>query len=121
MSAVRSRHRPPESREGEVMIKVSVLYPHQPGGKFDMNYYLTKHMPMVRQRLGSALKGVSVEQGISGGPPNSPPPFVTMCHLLFDSVAAHDAAVAPHEAELKGDITNFTNIEPRFQFSEVKL
>lgn len=40
------------------MVRVSVLYPHQPGGKFDM---------------------------------------------------------------LKGDISNLTNIEPRFQFSDVKL
>jgi uncharacterized protein (TIGR02118 family) len=103
------------------MVRVSVFYPHQSGGKFDMDYYLTKHMPMVKQRLGSALKGVTVEKGISGGAPNSPPAFVTMCHLLFDSVAAHDAALAPHEAELKGDIVNFTNIEPRFQFSDVKM
>ncbi len=103
------------------MVTVSVLYPQKDGGKFDMNYYLTVHMPMVRQKLGAALKGVSVEQGISGGAPNSPPPFVTMCHLLFDSVAAHDAAIAPHEAALKGDIPNFTNIEPHFQFSDVKL
>jgi uncharacterized protein (TIGR02118 family) len=103
------------------MVRVSVLYPHKDGGKFDMNYYLTVHMPMVRRLLGPALKGVAVEQGISGGPPNSPPPFVTMCHLLFDSVAAHDSAIAPHEAALKGDIANFTNIEPRFQFSDVKL
>jgi len=44
-----------------------------------------------------------------------------MCHLLFDSRAAHDAAVAPHQAALVGDIPNFTDIEPRFQFSEVKL
>jgi len=103
------------------MVRVSVLYPHTEGGRFDMDYYLTVHMPMVRRKLGSALKGVSVEQGISGGAPNSSPPFVTMCHLLFDSVAAHDTALAPHEAALKGDIPNFTNIEPRFQFSEVKL
>jgi uncharacterized protein (TIGR02118 family) len=103
------------------MVRVSVFYPRQSGGKFDMNYYLTIHMPMVRQKLGAALKGVTVEQGISSGAPNSPPEFVTMCHLLFDSVAAHDAALAPHEAAFKGDIPNFTNIEPRFQFSEVKL
>ena len=103
------------------MIRVSVLYPNKPGGKFDMDYYLTKHMPMVRERLGAALKGVTVEQGISGMAPNSAPEFVTMCHLVFDSVDAHDAAIAPHQAALVGDIPNFTNIEPRFQFSDVKL
>ena len=103
------------------MVRVSVLYPNKPGGRFDMNYYLTKHMPMVREKLGAALKGVSVEQGISGMAPDSKPEFVTMCHLLFDNRAAHDAAVAPHQAALVGDIPNFTDIEPHFQFSDVKL
>jgi len=103
------------------MVRVSVLYPNKPGGRFDMNYYLTKHMPMVREKLGAALKGVTVEQGISGMAPDSKPEFVTMCHLLFESRAAHDAAVAPHEKALVGDIPNFTDIEPHFQFSDVKL
>ena len=44
------------------MVKVSVLYPNREGTKFDMAYYLNHHIPMVRQLLGSALKGVSVEQ-----------------------------------------------------------
>lgn len=68
------------------MIKVSVLYPHKGDGKFDMDYYLTKHMPLVRQMLGASLKGVSVEQGLAGGAPNSPAPFVALCQLQFDSV-----------------------------------
>ncbi len=103
------------------MIKVSVLYPHKDGGKFDMDYYLTKHMPLVRQRLGAALKGISVEQGIAGGAPNSPPLFVALGHLLFNNVAELQAAMAPHDAELRGDIPNFTNIQPTFQISEVKM
>lgn len=28
------------------MIKVSVFYPNTAGCKFDMDYYLTRHMPM---------------------------------------------------------------------------
>ena len=47
------------------MIKVSVLYPNKPGAKFDMDYYVNKHVPLVQQKLGSACKSVAVEQGIS--------------------------------------------------------
>ena len=54
------------------MIKVSVLYPNKPGAKFDMDYYCTKHMPLVQQRLGAACKSVAVEQGIAGAAPGAP-------------------------------------------------
>jgi uncharacterized protein (TIGR02118 family) len=94
------------------MIKANVLYPHKDNGTFDMNYYLTKHMPLVRQRLGGALKGMSVDQGIAGGAPNSPPQFAVVASLLFDSVADLQSALGPHTAELMADVPNFTNIEP---------
>lgn len=46
------------------MIKVSVLYPNHPGSTFDMAYYCDRHIPLVRQLLGAALKAVAVEQGV---------------------------------------------------------
>lgn len=103
------------------MIKCSVLYPHKDGGRFDMDYYLATHMPLVRQRLGAALKGMSVEQGIAGGAPNSPPTFTAMGHLLFDNIAAFQSAMATHGAEFMADVPKFTNIAPTIQVSEVKL
>lgn len=103
------------------MIKVSVLYPHKDGGKFDMDYYLTKHMPLLRQKLGASLKGLSVEQGLAGGAPNSPAPFVALCHLQFEDVGTFETVMASHGAELMEDIPNFTSIEPTIQVSEVKL
>ena len=103
------------------MIKVSVLYPNRPGAKFDMNYYCEKHMPMVQQKLGSACKRVSVEQGIAGMAPGAPAAFVAMGHLYCDSAEAFQAAVAPHAQDIMGDIPNYTDIEPTIQISEVKI
>jgi len=103
------------------MIKVSALYPNGPGSRFDMTYYLTKHMPMVQQKLGSALKGSAVEGGLSGGQPGSPPTFVAMGHLLFDTVESFQHAFGPHAEAILGDIPNFTNTQPTVQVSEVKL
>jgi len=77
--------------------------------------------PMVRQLLGSALKGVSVEQGFSGEEPGSPAPYVTTCHLLFDSVQAFQTSFGPHAQEIMEDIPKYTNSEPLIQIGEVQL
>ena len=103
------------------MIKVSVLYPQKSGAAFDMNYYLTKHIPMVKQKLGAACKGVLVEQGVAGGGPGTPPAFVAMAHLSFDSADAFEKAFAPHAQEIMSDIPNYTKIEPVLQISDVKM
>ena len=103
------------------MIKVSILYPNKPGSRFDLDYYLNQHMPMTIAKLGAALKGVSIDHGVAGELPDSPPLYVAMCHLLFDSVEAFYAAFTPHAATLQGDIPNYTDVEPGFQISEVKL
>ena len=103
------------------MINVNVLYPNREGTKFDVAYYLNHHIPLVRQLLGSALKGVSVEQGISGEGPGSPAPYVTTCHLLFDSVQAFQTSFGPHAQEIMGDIPKYTNSEAVIQIGEVKL
>ena len=101
------------------MIKVSIMYPNDKGSTFDVTYYCRTHIPMVRQKLGAALKGVTVEQGIGGEEPGSPPPYVALCHLLFDSVEAFQAAFAPHVEQFEADIPNYTDTQPAIQISQV--
>jgi uncharacterized protein (TIGR02118 family) len=103
------------------MITVSVLYPNQAGARFDMNYYLTSHIPMVQKKLGSALKGVVVEQGLGGGAPGTQAAYSTICHLRFDSVEAFQSAFGPHAAAIQGDIPNYSSVAPVIQVSDVKV
>jgi uncharacterized protein (TIGR02118 family) len=98
------------------MIKVSVLYPDAPGATFDMDYYCSSHMPMVQRTLGAALKGLSADHGIA-----NQGPYLAMGHLLFDSVEEFQAALATHGATLLADVPNYTNAQPVFQVSEVRL
>jgi len=107
--------------EGNDMIKVSVLYPNNEGSKFDMSYYCNSHIPMVQEKLGTACKGVAVEQGVAGATPGSRPAFVAMGHLYFDSVAAFQSAFGPHANHIMADIPNYTDIQPTIQISEVKI
>lgn len=103
------------------MIKVSVFYPNKPGARFDMAYYCAKHIPLVLQKLGTACKGITVDQGVAGGGPGTAPAFIAMSHLLFDSVAAFQAAFAPHAQVITGNMPNYTDLQPAIQISEVKL
>jgi uncharacterized protein (TIGR02118 family) len=103
------------------MIKVSVMYPNALDAKFDMAYYLDSHMPMVRNLMGALLKGMNVEQGLAGGQPGAPAPYVALGHLFFDSVDAFQAAFAQHSGAILADIPNYTNTQPTVQISQVKL
>jgi len=103
------------------MIKVSVLYPNGSNSNFDMDYYLMKHIPMVKQKLGSACKNVAVEKGIAGGPPGAPATYLAMAHLTFESIDAFQKAFGPHADAIMGDVPNYTNAQPTVQISEVKM
>jgi uncharacterized protein (TIGR02118 family) len=103
------------------MIKVSALYPNDESARFNLEYYRDRHIPMVRGKLGSALKGVAVEHGVAGATPGSRPMFIAMGHLYFDSVDAFLAAFGPNAPAIMGDIPNYTNVQPVLQISEVAL
>ena len=103
------------------MIKVSVLYRNNEGCKFDMDYYCNRHIPMVREKLGRAVRGVTVEEGLGGAEPGSPPVYIAMSHLLFDSVEAFRSAFGLHAEAIMGDIPNYTDVQPTIQISEVKI
>ena len=103
------------------MIVVSIFYPNTPGARFDMDYYIQRHMPMSIEKLSVAkgFRGVSVERGVGGAEPGSPPTYIAVCQYLFDSVEEFLAAFQPHAKLLQGDILNYTDIQAVIQFSEV--
>ena len=101
------------------MIKVSVMYHNKPGAQFDHAYYRTRHLPLIENRMGAALKYYTIDKGLAGAAPNTPPEFVAMCHLLCDSVASYQAGFGPHAREISGNIQKFTNVTPIVLVSEV--
>jgi uncharacterized protein (TIGR02118 family) len=103
------------------MITVNVLYRHSDSVKFNMNYYLDTHIPLIKSLLGSALKGVLVQQGIGGGAPGSAPEFTVITVLRFESMEAFQAAFLPHAPAVMADLANFTDVQPSIQFSELRL
>ena len=101
------------------MIKVSVMYPNTLGARFDHTYYADKHMPMVKARMGDACLYYTVDKGLSGGAPGTPPAYVGMCHIFSESAESFQAGFGPHATEILGDIANYTDLAPVMQISEV--
>ena len=105
------------------MVKISLMYPNTKNARFDISYYLNTHMPMSIERLSVSpgFKGVSVERGLAGDAPGSDPPYIAMCHYLFDSVEDFFAAFNVNAAVLQGDIPNYTDLSPVIQVSAVEI
>lgn len=102
------------------MVRISVLYPNEPGRKFDHEYYAKKHMPLVQKRLSAlGLLRYEVDRGLAGATPESRPPFVGACYLYFNSAQEFRNAMGKHGAELMGDVPNYTDIPPQIQISEI--
>ncbi|HYF18059.1 MAG TPA: EthD family reductase [Ramlibacter sp.] len=103
------------------MYKISVMYPHSEGVRFDHDYYRDRHMKLVKDRLGAACKYYTVDKGVAGGAPGAPPAFVGMCHIYADSLEDFQSGMARHGAEIMGDIPNYTDAKPVIQVSEVAV
>lgn len=101
------------------MIKVTVLYPNQTGKKFDLRYYTNTHLPMVQRLLKPmGLVRAEVEKGVSGTDPKSPPPYVAIGHLYFNTTDEVHEGFKTHGRQIMGDIKNYTDIPPQIQISE---
>jgi uncharacterized protein (TIGR02118 family) len=95
------------------------MYPNQEGVKFDLDYYRTKHMELVKQLLKPfGLIKTEVDKGISGGG-QEPAPYVCVGHLYFETRDGYDRGVAEKSSMIRGDIPNFTKVTPIRQISEI--
>jgi uncharacterized protein (TIGR02118 family) len=103
------------------MIKVSVMYPNGPDARFDATYYVDRHMPMVKERMGSLLHYYTVDVALAPGTADANAPYIAMGHLFCDSVEAFQAGFGPHTKEIMGDIPNYTNQTPVIQMSAVAV
>lgn len=101
------------------LIKVSVMYPYAEGKTFNMEYYETKHMPMVAGYLGTNLVKYTIEKGLSSGIPNQPLPYMAIGTFYVKSLADYQAAIAPNRDAIRADFANYTNIAPVILVSEV--
>lgn len=99
------------------MILVTVMYPA--GEKFDTEYYLKTHMPLLKDRWGplglksaQAIKGVAKADG-------SAPDYQMIALLTFGSMDDFKSAGKAHGKEIFADIPKFTSAQAVVQFNDV--
>lgn len=103
------------------MIKVSVMYPNNVGARFDHQYYRDHHMPLVKEKLAERCLFYTIDKGLAGESPETPAPYVAMCHVFCDSVSTFQDGMALHGKAIFDDIPHFTDLVPLVQVSEVVI
>jgi len=94
------------------MIRVSVMYAK--GGIFNYDYYLSKHMALVRRLLDPfGLVKTEVDKGIGDSP------YMAIGHLVFNTIGDMQKGLEAHDPELRADLVHFTDVTPEFQVSEI--
>jgi len=101
------------------LIKVSIMYPFAEGKRFNMEYYETKHMPMVAGFLGSNLVKYTIEKGVASGIPNQPLPYMAIGTFYVKSLSDYQAAIGPNINRIRADFVNYTDVVPVILVSEV--
>lgn len=98
-------------------VSLQVAYPIADDTRFDYDYYLGTHMPLVAEHMGAHIAATHVAKGLAGGP-DTPPPFYAIATMTFADQAAMDAAMAKAGPVL-ADIPNFTNTRPQMLIGDV--
>lgn len=97
---------------------VSVMYQVGPQQKFDLDYYMKSHIPLVGSLWKSAgLKGVQVMRG-TGSPTGDAAPYHVITLLDFELLDAFKAAAAANGKAVFDDVPKFTDVQPMIQFNE---
>ena len=91
---------------------ITVLYPNVEDATFDLDYYLTKHMPLVEERFAPhGIKGWRVARFI-GTPQGSKSLYSIVATLEFDHPDQFKAAIAAEGGVVLGDLSNFSSKQP---------
>lgn len=114
-----SQDKPNKDAAEKGLIKISVMYPYAEGKTFNMEYYESKHMPMVAGYLGVNLVKYTIEKGLASGLPNQPLPYMAIGSFYVKSLSDYQAAIAPNRDVIRTDFANYTNVAPIILVSEV--
>lgn len=94
------------------------MYPNEPGARFDIDYYISSHIPFIKEKMGNSCQEITLDKGVSGRP-GTPPAYSVICNIFSPSMEEFLAGFGPVVAELDADVPNFTDLTATIQISDV--
>ena len=102
------------------MIRVTFAYPNEEGSNFDWDYFTGTYREVVHRELDSrGLVAFQQDKGISGTDPDSPPQWVAVAYMTFNTVEEVHQAFIEAGGPVLGERRNFTDVRPDVQISEI--
>lgn len=100
-------------------ITITVLYPNTPGSRFDVDYFVNTHIPLVETHWGGkGLTSVKLLKGAGTADPATPPPYQVITVLGFESLQSFQAAAKEGGPAVMADVAKFTDVTPTVQINE---
>ena len=102
------------------MIRIAAVYPRVEGKKFDIDYYIQHHLPVVRQKFTPfGLKKIEVDRGVQK-PGGGVSPFFAIGYLYFDTLESFQKCYAAVGKEVVDNIPVYTDVKPMIQVGELE-
>jgi len=99
-------------------ISVTVKYPNKEGSRFNLDYYINNHLLLMTEKFGEAMLSLNACNGIATPNPEVAPPYQVMAIMEIKSLEMFKDVFSQHGAEINGDFTNYTDVEPVIQISD---
>jgi len=89
---------------------MTIVYQNGPDVRFDFDYYVSTHMPLIMRLYGESISRFELHRGLPGADGGLPPYIATISIWIAD-VDAFERAAAEHQAGIRADVSKFTNAE----------
>jgi uncharacterized protein (TIGR02118 family) len=100
------------------VITISVFYPKTATSRFDHDYYLNTHTPLLKRLFEpSGMQNLRLLRGsrsLDGGAA----PYEVLAYFDMPSLEKLQNALAQHGPQILGDIANYTDVQPVIQINE---
>lgn len=92
------------------MPRLSILYPNSEGAEVDLDYFVTKHVPLLVRLLGDAISDLAVTKGLEVF--GQPAAFACGVSFEVGDLADFYDAFEPKAEQVFADVDAFSSAAP---------